>query len=103
MKFNKIKNHLEKRLVLLETHLNKIDRELSNRVVGDGVEVSANVKVINENIVDKIHNEVRLINLALDQMVEGSYGICRYCGKLIAVEQLERFPYSQQCASCRNH
>ncbi len=97
MKFDKIKNHLEKRLILLESHLMKVERNLSKvSVIGEAAVLA------NEKVIDKIHNETRLINLALDQMVEGSYGICKFCGKRISYQQLERFPYSGQCSSCRN-
>ncbi|MCC6313071.1 MAG: TraR/DksA C4-type zinc finger protein [Thermomicrobiales bacterium] len=41
------------------------------------------------------------IDAALERMDEGTYGICQRCGKPIAKERLEAFPYVAHCIDCQ--
>lgn len=47
---------------------------------------------------DKIDN----INLAIERVKEGKYGICKRCGKVIDVRRLKLIPESVYCVSCEN-
>ncbi len=48
--------------------------------------------------------EIRLknIEIALDKIQKGKYGICEKCGKEIPVERLRVSPESRFCLSCKN-
>ena len=41
------------------------------------------------------------IDAALARIQEGTYGICRTCGKPISEERLEAIPYATQCIDCK--
>jgi len=47
--------------------------------------------------------EVRLrdINLALEKIEKGNYGICEKCGKEIEIERLEAMPEARLCKKCK--
>lgn len=50
------------------------------------------------------HNlELRLreINLALEKIKNGNYGICEKCGKEIPMERLAIYPEARICLSCK--
>jgi RNA polymerase-binding transcription factor DksA len=38
---------------------------------------------------------------ALKRMEEGTYGLCKYCGKLIPEERLRARPTSSSCVTCK--
>jgi len=49
-------------------------------------------------------NEERLlaeIDAALQRIDQGTFGICRTCGKQIGAERLEAVPYTTQCIECK--
>jgi len=41
------------------------------------------------------------IDAALERIEEGSYGLCRSCGRQIAPERLEAIPYATLCIECK--
>lgn len=41
------------------------------------------------------------IETALKRLDQGTYGLCRICGKPITIQRLERMPYATQCVACR--
>ena len=43
---------------------------------------------------------VKQIDLALDRIQEGVYGICEECGKKIPESRLEALPYAALCVTC---
>ncbi len=47
--------------------------------------------------------EIRLknINLALEKVKKGKYGICEKCGKNIPVNRLEVYPEARRCLKCK--
>jgi RNA polymerase-binding protein DksA len=49
-------------------------------------------------------NEERVlaaIDAALERIDKGTFGICRSCGRPIALERLEALPYTIQCIDCK--
>ncbi|MGB9621547.1 MAG: TraR/DksA family transcriptional regulator [Brevinematia bacterium] len=53
----------------------------------------ASISGVQKEIIDKINDALRRID-------EGTYGICRICGKEIEIERLEVIPYTDTCSSC---
>lgn len=49
--------------------------------------------------------ELRLrdVNLALEKMKKGKYGICEKCGKKITLERLKICPHARFCQKCQPH
>jgi len=41
------------------------------------------------------------IDAALSRIEQGTYGICRNCGRPIALERLEALPYADLCIDCK--
>jgi len=50
---------------------------------------------------DREHNKVKNIDDALEQMEEGSYGVCDSCGLEIAEDRLEAMPFTRLCRDCQ--
>jgi len=51
-------------------------------------------------------NEVSIlkkIDLALNAIEDGKYGICKLCGKKISEERLEFIPYAEYCVECQKN
>ncbi len=44
--------------------------------------------------------EIEEINLAIDKMESGSYGICELCGKSIPFKRLKALPVTRLCRNC---
>ncbi len=47
------------------------------------------------NIINKIDDSIKSID-------EGTYGVCKRCGKEISSERLEFIPYAKYCVHCQN-
>lgn len=61
--FVNVKNRLENRLNTLESYLNKAERECSAVALGGEAAIASCSRNINGTVIDKIDNEIRLINL----------------------------------------
>jgi RNA polymerase-binding transcription factor DksA len=44
---------------------------------------------------------LRDINLALEKIKKGNYGICEKCGKEIEIDRLEAIPEARFCKNCK--
>jgi len=44
--------------------------------------------------------QLKKINLALEKIEKGTYGICEKCGKEIEIERLTAVPEAKQCKNC---
>lgn len=56
---------------------------------------------INEGVVASLKDSLKNINLALDKMGAGAYGVCEECGNEISIELLKVDPESRLCQSCK--
>lgn len=52
-------------------------------------------------ISDDLQDVLVQVNGALHRIEQGTYGICQRCGKPIAEERLEAFPYVTYCITCQ--
>jgi RNA polymerase-binding protein DksA len=59
-------------------------------------EYSKNLTV--ERTLESSHNDVKK---ALDRVKEGTYGVCKYCGKDIGEKRLMARPTSTSCIDCK--
>ena len=53
----------------------------------------------NLTIADSLGSQLRLVELALKRLDEGSYGICQVCGVAIPGERLEAMPATNACVA----
>lgn len=58
----------------------------------------------NSEVVDALGNETRLelrrIAKALDQIKNGTYGVCNDCGDTIPTARLKAYPFADRCIRC---
>ena len=58
----------------------------------------------NAEVVDALGNEARTeisrIARALDQIKNGTYGVCLDCGDTIPMARLEAYPFADRCIRC---
>lgn len=49
---------------------------------------------------ERMVDELRSVNAALERMQDGTYGICADCGQAIPKERLEALPCTTRCTAC---
>ncbi len=56
----------------------------------------------NLSLLATFEEQLEEIDLALDKVKEGGYGICKNCGKPIDPERLAIVPETQYCVACKS-
>jgi DnaK suppressor protein len=51
--------------------------------------------------VDRMHAVLRLVEGALSEIRDGTFGVCAQCGDDIPVKRLEAVPWSPYCVTCQ--
>lgn len=66
-------------------------------------ENAAEVAVYSDRIAieQELEKDLRDVNKALKSIKDGSYGICKYCGKTIDERRLTIRPTSSSCVECK--
>jgi len=97
-----LRQELEERLASLQARLAGIKRDVTQEHSGDSAEQAQERE--NDEVVDAIGNEtaqsIRSIQLALDRMADGSYGVCDRCGEEIGYARLQALPEATRCVAC---
>lgn len=52
---------------------------------------------------DHERTQLTLVEDALTQLEDGTYGTCRSCGRSVAPERLEAIPWAATCIDCARH
>lgn len=106
---SKLKNFqkiLEERKTLI---LNQLDsnaqeiEDLYNSEPNDNVDFS-NIDTnsqIEQTISSNLKQELKEIEISLDKIKRGVYGVCESCEEDISVERLKIKPHAKYCISCR--
>ena len=63
--------------------------------------VLLNDSAIDDTLIAKQIKKLEEIELALDKMSKGDYGICEMCEEEIDIERLRVKPFAKFCISCR--
>ena len=73
------------------------------REVGDAVDFALDAEhhEISSQLAEVESAELARINVALDRMATGDYGICDDCGRNIPLARLQALPYATQCIKCQ--
>lgn len=90
---------IEKNLRGTSLELEEI-RELELNDEGDYSSASAETIVDNAILIQQ-RKELNEIELALDKIKEGTYGICEMCEEDIAIPRLEVKNFARYCITCR--
>ncbi len=52
-------------------------------------------------VIDQRTDQVKQIDLALERLKEGTYGICEDCGEEISIGRLKALPFATRCTRCQ--
>lgn len=80
-----------------ETKFPKFNGEVSLEEKADEVEEYESLKALGE----KMEKKLAQINLALEKIEKGNYGICEKCGREIEIERLKIIPEARFCKKCK--
>ena len=53
------------------------------------------------SLIERAEDRLRLIDLALARVENGSYGVCAECGENIPLERLKALPFAVLCVDCQ--
>lgn len=96
-----------------KTKLEALQQELSNRINGidndfrqgrsaDFSEQATETE--NDDVLRSLkleaQHELSLVNLALNRLANGDYGVCEKCGEDILPARLEVLPFTTTCINC---
>ncbi|QFU77028.1 TraR/DksA family transcriptional regulator [Halioglobus maricola] len=102
MAYEALKTELEQRLAAMQKRLASIKADVTQEHSGDSAEQAQERE--NDEVVDAIGNETRLslhdIQVALDKLADGTYGLCESCGSDIGEGRLKAIPEATRCVSC---
>ncbi|MBN2829849.1 MAG: TraR/DksA C4-type zinc finger protein [Candidatus Cloacimonetes bacterium] len=51
---------------------------------------------------DSEHKKIKMLNVALEKIYDGVYGVCEICGELIKEPRLKAIPYARFCIACKS-
>ena len=103
-------NSLREELILMEKrireNIDKAEEEINlmrNQSPADEGDyaVLLNDSAIDDTLIAKQMQKLEEIELALDKMSRGDYGICEMCEEEIDIERLRVKPFAKFCISCR--
>jgi len=114
-KLKGIKVALEERRTVLLSDLERLDQEmqwlgddqsierggLGNHLGDDGSSVMEQERI--STVSADLSEVLQQVNAALERINQGTYGICQRCGRQIAEERLEAFPYVTYCIECQSY
>jgi RNA polymerase-binding transcription factor DksA len=77
------------------------------REVGEGREIEMidaaqkeDMMRLADHLIERGIEEIKEINMALERMANGTYGICEICGKRIQSKRLKALPAARLCRKC---
>ncbi len=51
---------------------------------------------------DSEQKKIKLLNVALEKIYDGIYGVCEICGELISESRLKAIPFARFCIECKS-
>lgn len=95
---------------VLETRRNDLIREIGTRrerlAIATSSEAMDQVRSIEDRDlaarnVERLYADLRLVDGALREIREGTFGVCAECGHGIPMRRLEAVPWSSYCVACQ--
>ena len=104
-KYDQVRRKLIDRRDEIKGRLNKVDQDiLHTNGAPDPDSGEQALERENDDVLEALggiaRSELEKINIALDSIDRGEYGICALCKKSIAVERLKAIPYADRCINC---
>ena len=100
--YSRIQAQLLAKQAELSRRLERIKENLTGGHSADSQEQAQELE--NAEVVDALGNEARneitKIARALDQIKNGTYGVCTDCGETIPMARLEAWPFADRCIRC---
>jgi len=101
-----LKEELTKMANNIKSNINKAEEEINlmrNQSPTDEGDyaVLLNDSAIDDTLIAKQMKKLEEIELALDKISKGDYGICEMCEDEIDIERLRVKPFAKYCISCR--
>jgi RNA polymerase-binding protein DksA len=100
--YERIRDQLVAKHSELARRLERLKENLTGGRSADSQEQAQEVE--NAEVVDALGNEARSefskIARALDQIKNGTYGICVDCGETIPMARLEAYAFADRCIRC---
>jgi DnaK suppressor protein len=93
------KAQIKRNLTGTSLELNEM-QNLELKDEGDHASISAETAV-DSAILEQQRKELAEIELALDKINHGTYGICEMCEEPIGLERLRVKPHARYCIACR--
>lgn len=77
----------------------------STEYKGDNYDIAASERdrELSYMLGDRERKKIKEIDIALEKIKDGSYGICDECGEPISKRRLELIPYTSLCINCQTH
>ncbi|HVY65315.1 MAG TPA: TraR/DksA C4-type zinc finger protein [Gammaproteobacteria bacterium] len=98
--------HIQSQLLAKQAELSlRLERIKDNLTGGRSADSQEQAQELeNAEVVDALGNEARneisRIARALDQIKNGTYGVCADCGETIPMARLEAYPFADRCIRC---
>lgn len=73
------------------------------REVGDAIDLALDSEhhELSSQLAEVESAELAQINVALERMATGDYGVCAECGRNIPLARLTAIPYATHCTTCQ--
>ena len=73
--------------------------------LGDAVDVALDSaqNELNSQLAEVENRELAQIEIALEKMQVGSFGLCEICEKIIPLARLQALPYATNCIDCQTN
>jgi DnaK suppressor protein len=103
---SEFKELLEKRKMQIDKNLNgtafELEQMSGQELNDDGDFAAASTEtVIDSAILEQQRKELAEIDLALDKISRGTYGVCEMCEEPIGIERLKVKNFARYCMPCR--
>lgn len=94
---------LERKDELQELVANQSKEKVSDGQVSDTADeaLTLTMEKLQNSLEQNEIDELRLIDLALEHIEKGEYGVCIDCNESIAEKRLESYPYAARCIICQ--
>ncbi len=96
---------LRRRDALRRSVSGQLDLPSRDEVKAVGDEIDAAVESLHDELSSQLaaaeSRELQRIDIALERIKEGTYGVCEHCGKNIPLARLQAVPYATLCINCQ--
>jgi RNA polymerase-binding protein DksA len=103
--YETIRQRLTERYAAIQARLHKITRDVQHKnepLHADFAEQA--VERENDQVLDALDTSIRAemeqIQVTLQRLDEGHYGVCAICGRKISLKRLQALPHASRCVAC---